>query len=91
VRDSKICIVGLDIYESRIDELNNVYDRTLELNERQLKEADEIEVKSEYNLELNNDIDYDDYEAVVMAVSHDNTKQVVYDIKSVLKNSDGRL
>jgi len=36
---SKYKVVGLDIYQSRIDELNNAYDRTLELNEEQLKEA----------------------------------------------------
>ncbi len=32
-------VVGLDIYQERIDELNKAYDRTLELNETQLKEA----------------------------------------------------
>ena len=61
--------------------------------------ADKDEVKHEYNLSLDNDVNYDDYEAIVMAVSHDkyknlefsNKNQVVYDIKSILKNSDGRL
>ena len=32
-------VVGLDIYQTRIDELNKAYDRTLELDESQLKEA----------------------------------------------------
>ena len=32
-------VVGLDIYQTRIYELNKAYDRTLELNETQLKEA----------------------------------------------------
>ena len=32
-------VVGFDINTSRIDELNNAYDRTLELNETQMKEA----------------------------------------------------
>ena len=44
-------------------------------------------------------MNFDDYEAIVMAVSHDkyknlefsNQNQVIYDIKSILKNSDGRL
>ena len=36
---SKYQVVGLDIYLTRIDELNKAYDRTLELNESQLKEA----------------------------------------------------
>ncbi|MAD40817.1 MAG: Vi polysaccharide biosynthesis protein VipA/TviB [Arcobacter sp.] len=61
--------------------------------------ADKDEVKHEYNQNLDNNVNYDDYEAIVMAVSHDkyktltfeNKNQVVYDIKSILKNSDGRL
>lgn len=61
--------------------------------------ADSKEVKHEYGLELKNEVDYDKYEAIVMAVSHDkfknvrfkNKHQVVYDIKSILKESDGRL
>jgi len=32
-------VVGFDIAQWRIDELNNAYDRTLELNEAQMKEA----------------------------------------------------
>lgn len=61
--------------------------------------ADNNEVKHEYNLNLINDVNFDDYESIVMAVSHDkyktlifkNENQVIYDIKSILKNSDGRL
>jgi len=36
---SKYEVVGLDIYQTRIDELNQAYDRTLELDKSQLKEA----------------------------------------------------
>ena len=36
---SKYEVVGLDIYQERIDELNKAYDRTLELSETQLQEA----------------------------------------------------
>jgi UDP-N-acetyl-D-galactosamine dehydrogenase len=32
-------VIGFDINKSRIDELNNAYDRTLELNNSQMKEA----------------------------------------------------
>jgi UDP-N-acetyl-D-galactosamine dehydrogenase len=61
--------------------------------------ADKEEVNREYNLDLKNDINYDDYEAVVLAVAHDkfkeikldNDSQVVFDIKSILDDSDGRL
>jgi UDP-N-acetyl-D-glucosamine/UDP-N-acetyl-D-galactosamine dehydrogenase len=35
----KYDVVGFDIYEKRIEELTNGYDRTLELNEEQLKNA----------------------------------------------------
>lgn len=35
----KYKVVGFDINTSRIDELNNAYDRTLELHETQMKEA----------------------------------------------------
>ena len=61
--------------------------------------ADKDEVKKEYNLDIKEDVNYDDYDAVVLAVAHDkfrtiklnNEKQVVYDIKSILDKSDGRL
>jgi len=36
---SKYEVVGFDIYQTRIDELNRAHDRTLELDEAQLKEA----------------------------------------------------
>jgi UDP-N-acetyl-D-galactosamine dehydrogenase len=61
--------------------------------------ADKDEVKWEYDLELKSGIDYNDYEAVVLAVAHNdykkldlnNSNQIVFDIKSVLDKSDGRL
>ena len=36
---SKYEVVGFDISKNRINELNNAYDKTLELNEKQLKEV----------------------------------------------------
>ncbi len=62
--------------------------------------ADKEEVAREYKLDLVKDVNIDDYEAVVLAVAHDeyknlniepNNKQVIFDIKSMLKKSDGRL
>ncbi len=61
--------------------------------------ADVEDVKHEYNLVLKEACSYDDYDAVVLAVAHDrykslafdNKKQVVYDIKSILDNADGKL
>ena len=43
--------VGLDIYQTRIDELNKAHDRTLELNESQLQEALENGIKFTANVD----------------------------------------
>ena len=48
---SKYSVVGFDIYQNRIDELNNTYDRTLELNENQIKEALSNNIKFTSNTE----------------------------------------
>jgi UDP-N-acetyl-D-galactosamine dehydrogenase len=64
--------------------------------------ADKDEVKREYNLDLiqNAQINIQNYNAVVLAVAHDefksldiktNQNQVIYDIKGILKDCDGRL
>jgi len=61
--------------------------------------ADAQEVKREYNLTLTDKVESDNYDAVVLAVAHnkykdirlDNSNQVVFDIKSILDKSDGRL
>jgi len=61
--------------------------------------ADKDEVKQEYNLELKDQVKHQDYNAIVLAVAHDqykdikrdNDTQVVFDIKSILDFSDGRL
>ncbi|NOQ29761.1 MAG: nucleotide sugar dehydrogenase [Helicobacteraceae bacterium] len=48
---SKYEVIGLDIYQNRIDELNSAYDRTLELNETQLQEALDNNIKFTTNIE----------------------------------------
>ncbi|RLA57817.1 MAG: Vi polysaccharide biosynthesis protein VipA/TviB [Epsilonproteobacteria bacterium] len=48
---SKYQVVGLDIYQTRVDELNKAYDRTLELNEDQLQEALDNDIKFTVNIE----------------------------------------
>ncbi|MGA1941035.1 Vi polysaccharide biosynthesis UDP-N-acetylglucosamine C-6 dehydrogenase TviB [Arcobacter sp. YIC-310] len=48
---SKYEVVGLDIYQERIDELSRAYDRTLELNEEQLQEAINNKIKFTCNIE----------------------------------------
>ncbi|MCT7501846.1 nucleotide sugar dehydrogenase [Aliarcobacter cryaerophilus] len=106
IEGSKILVLGITFKENCPDIRNSrVIDVIEELQEFGCNItisdywADKDEVKHEYNLELNNDINFDDYEAIVMAVSHDkyktltfnNKNQIVYDIKGILKNSDGRL
>ncbi|WP_419767394.1 nucleotide sugar dehydrogenase [Arcobacter sp.] len=106
IEGSKVLILGITFKENCPDIRNSrVIDVIRELQEFGCNItvsdywADKDELKHEYNLELNNDVDFDDYEAIIMAVSHDkyktldftNKKQIVYDIKSILKNSDGKL
>lgn len=61
--------------------------------------ADSNEVKYEYGLKLLEELDISKYEAIVLAVSHNQFKElklktdknVVFDIKSILDEADGRL
>jgi UDP-N-acetyl-D-galactosamine dehydrogenase len=61
--------------------------------------ADENEVKNEYNLELQNKIDIGKYDGVILSVAHEefksldlsNNNAVIFDIKSILNNADGKL
>ncbi len=106
IEGSKVLVLGITFKENCPDIRNS---RVIDVIE-ELKEfgcditvsdywADKEEVRHEYNLNLDNDVNFDDYEAVVMAVSHDkyktltfeNENQVIYDIKGILKDSDGRL
>ncbi|WP_372998777.1 Vi polysaccharide biosynthesis UDP-N-acetylglucosamine C-6 dehydrogenase TviB [Sulfurimonas sp.] len=48
---SKYQVIGLDIYKTRIDELNRAYDKTLELNEEQLQEALQNNIKFTCDIE----------------------------------------
>ena len=106
IEGSKVLVLGITFKENCPDIRNSrVIDVIKELEDFGCKItvsdywADKEEVNHEYNLNLQNDINYDDYDAVLLAVSHDkykqielnNKKQVVFDIKSILKNSDGRL
>lgn len=106
IEGSKVLILGITFKENCPDIRNSrVIDVISELQEFGCDItvtdywADKEEVKHEYNLNLDNDVNYDDYEAIVLAVSHDkyknlefkNRNQIVYDIKSILKDSDGRL
>lgn len=48
---AKYKVVGLDIYQTRVDELNKAYDRTLELDESQVQEALDNGIKFSCNTE----------------------------------------
>ena len=106
IEGSKVLVLGITFKENCPDIRNSrVIDVIHELKEFGCDVsvtdywADADEVKREYNLELSKDVNYDDYEAIVLAVAHDkykelklgNGKQVIYDIKSILDSSDGRL
>ena len=110
VQGSRILVLGIAFKENCPDIRNSrVIDVIHELQEFGCKVevydpwADASEVKQEYGLDLlqaNETPDLDNYEALVLAVSHDvflemgikcKPRQVVYDIKSVLDESDGTL
>ncbi len=106
IEGSKVLILGITFKENCPDIRNSrVIDVIKELEEFGCDItvsdywANVEEVKREYNLNLNNDVNFDDYQAIVLAVAHekfqniklDNMNRVVYDIKSILDKSDGRL
>ncbi|RAZ24228.1 nucleotide sugar dehydrogenase [Campylobacter hyointestinalis] len=61
--------------------------------------ADKVDVKREYNINLLDKFDVSKYKSIVLAVAHNEFKalnlktnqNIVYDIKSILNNADGRL
>lgn len=106
IKDSKVLILGItfkencpDIRNTRVvDIIDELKDYGCNINISDYW-ADETEVIKEYGLKLHKDVKLDSYQAVLIAVAHDkyrtlkfeNTRQVVFDIKSILNDSDGRL
>jgi len=106
IEGSKVLVLGItfkencpDIRNSRvIDVIRELQDFGCDIEVSDYW-ADSEEVKREYNLDLKGNVNYDDYEAVILAVAHDkfknikldNDEQVIFDIKSILDDSDGRL
>lgn len=106
IEGSKVLVLGITFKENCPDIRNSrVIDVIRELQDFGCNVdvsdywADKNEVQHEYELDIKDDVNYDNYEAVILAVSHDkykllelnNKNQVVFDIKSILKNSDGKL
>jgi len=108
IEGAKVLIMGITFKENCPDIRNSrVIDVIRELQEYgcdvQVTDywADGEEVKREYNIDLiqNSELNIQNYNAVILAVAHDeyksmkidNENQVVYDIKSILDKSDGQL
>lgn len=106
IEGSKVLVLGITFKENCPDIRNSrVIDVIEELQEFGCNIdvydpwADKDEVKHEYNLELTKELDTSKYEAIVLAVAHNEFKDlklktndnVVYDIKSILNETDGRL
>ena len=107
IEGSKVLVLGITFKENCPDIRNS---RVIDVIE-ELKEfgcnvsvsdywADKEEVKNEYNLDLIDKIDVSKYDGLVLAVAHDEfknlnlkptNKTIVYDIKSILDNVDGKL
>jgi len=107
IEGSKILVMGItfkencpDIRNSRvIDVINELKEYGCDITVTDYW-ADIKEVKREYNLDLIKEVNTDKYEAVILAVAHNeyknlkintNSNQVVFDIKSIIDNADGKL
>jgi UDP-N-acetyl-D-galactosamine dehydrogenase len=106
IKDSKVLILGITFKENCPDVRNTkVVDIITEMQEYGCNVdihdpwADSKEVKHEYNFDLIENYNFEDYKAVILAVGHNEYKElvisnddkVIFDIKSILPNADGRL
>ena len=106
IEGSKVLVLGITFKENCPDIRNSrVIDVIEELQEFGCNIdvydpwADSKEVEHEYNLKLSEELDISRYEAIVLAVAHNEFKQlklktsdnVVFDIKSILDETDGKL
>jgi UDP-N-acetyl-D-galactosamine dehydrogenase len=106
IKDSKVLILGITFKENCPDVRNTkVVDVIIEMRDYGCVVdvadywADKSEVKHEYDLDLIDNYNLDDYQAVIVAVGHNdykklkisNDNKVIFDIKSILPNADGRL
>ena len=106
IEGSKVLVLGITFKENCPDIRNS---RVIDVIE-ELKEfgcnidiydpwADSEEVEHEYNLKLSKELDISKYEAIVLAVAHNEFKElklktienVVFDIKSIIADTDGKL
>ena len=106
IEGAKILILGITFKENCPDIRNSrVIDVIRELQDFGCKVevsdywADSKEVEREYGLRLKDDVNSNEYNAVILAVAHDEYKnillnheeQIIFDIKSILPYAHGRL
>lgn len=106
INKAKVLILGITFKENCPDIRNSrVIDVIKELKEFGCNVdvydpwADKNDVLKEYKFNLLNDLDLKQYDAIVLAVAHDefknldfsNLNAVTFDIKGILQNPDGRL
>jgi len=106
IEGSKVLVLGITFKENCPDIRNSrVIDVIKELQDFGCNVevsdywADNEEVEREYGLTIKEKVNTDEYNAIVLAVAHDKYKnskfnsssQVIFDIKSILENYDGRL
>jgi UDP-N-acetyl-D-galactosamine dehydrogenase len=106
VVDSKVLILGITFKENCPDIRNSrVIDVIRELQDFGCNVevsdywADKEDVEREYQIDLTENPDINNYAAVVLAVSHNeyknlnftNEEQILFDIKSIVDKADGRL
>ncbi len=106
IEGAKVLVLGITFKENCPDIRNSrVIDVILELKDFGCNVevsdywADSEEVHREYGIDLKENPEMESYDAVVLAVAHDNYKeinlnnenQVTFDIKSILDEADGRL
>jgi UDP-N-acetyl-D-galactosamine dehydrogenase len=107
IKGSKVLVLGMAFKENCPDVRNTkVIDIINEMKDYGCKVdvsdywADKAEVKYEYGVDLIDDYDIDDYQAIILAVGHEKYKslkiinrdnKVLFDVKSVLGESDGSL
>lgn len=106
IKDSRVLVLGITFKENCPDVRNtkvvNIitemkeYGCIVEVSDHW---ADKNEVKHEYGIDLIDNYNLDDYQAVVIAVAHEeykkleisNNNKVIFDIKNMTKNADGYL
>ena len=106
IKNSKVLILGVTFKENCPDIRNtkviNIIDELKEYGmDIDVSDywADSVEVKREYGFDLISEYNINDYKAIIVAVGHNkykqlkfnNSEQVIFDIKSILETSCGRL